>query len=424
MQLSRKNIEIKNAYKNAFFVLTFKYGNDKLNLFWGGSLVMVDVLSNRDMLINDVELGTKHASFRDGIFDIKTYLFKKDECYYLLLFPYSTLFLEDTFCVKLKDREELLRCFEELTCNLGIMLIEEKGKLVCKSNLDDRVNFNNEDYCLVSFNDLFMKKGDERIPLFSGDNLIIKLKSMINSIFGDDRNSFIPAYIYNSIYMKMFGKYCLEERDLSILKYYKQDGYTFLNSFLSSGELKVMFSSSKINRDFIDSLYRLYDFFDLFPVLEEDIVVFRGTSGDEALNTNHNSFISTSLDLTVAASFSSSILYQILLPRGTHCIPMDSIDVLSCLYGETEAEILLRPSNFKIISSCSEEDYEVIKVVCCEKDDFGDIVVGALNNRKDELIGMGLCSKDDFEDVLEYADEKRNMMNNRAEWSKCLKYEK
>ena len=385
---------------------------------------MVDVFSDRNMLIDDIEVSNKYAAFKNGMFDLKTYLLEKNGCFYLILFPFNTLFLEDTFCIKLNNKQEVLRCFEELTCNLGIMLIENNGKLVCHKTLENQIRFKSNNYDLVSFNDLCMKNDNIEISLFSGDDLIAKLKSMSNSIFGEERNSFVSSYIYNSIYMKMFGAYYLQDRDLSILMDYKQDGYTFLNSFLSNSELKIMFSCPRINRDFIDRLYQLYDLFEQFPVLEEDIVVFRGTCEDETLNINHNSFISTSLDSRVASSFSSSILYKILLPKGTHCIPMDSIDVLSSIYDETEAEILLRPSSFECISRYNKDEYEVIKVVCCEKDNFGEIVVNALERRKNELIGLGLCSEEGFEDVLEYANEKRNVINNEKKRPKCLKYEK
>lgn len=367
---------------------------------------MRELLTSKNTVIEDDEIISKFTAFRDGISDILTYLYEKDGYYYLLLSPYDSLFLEEDVCVKVYGKDALLKCFNELACNFGLMIIEDKGKLSYFNGLGHSVRCVSYVYDLISFDDFYIQSKDKKESLLRGDELTSKLKKMIPSIFGSNRNPFLSPYIYNCMYTRTLLPYSLNSFEFVVLDNYKRRGYEYINSFLGNGELKRVSGLEVVDRDFIDNLYYLYGVFDKFPPLEEDIVVFRGANEEEVLKSNYNSFISTSLDITVASSFSSCLLYEIILPKGTHYIPVDAIDELSTIFGETEAEILLRPSSFEIITSGIRKEYNYLKVLCHEKDNFGEIVVDALERRKDELIKRNFCDLEGYEDALEYAKSK------------------
>lgn len=125
-------------------------------------------------------------------------------------------------------------------------------------------------------------------------------------------------------------------------------------------------------------------------------------------NVEYNSFISTSLDKNVAqGNFSKGRLYEINLPKGTKYIPMDSIDGFSGMYTESEAEILLPPSSFKVLNKEQQGKTEVVNVEAEEKEDFLEIIKETLDRRKDELIEKGMCSEVEFEETLKYLNEKQ-----------------
>lgn len=124
-------------------------------------------------------------------------------------------------------------------------------------------------------------------------------------------------------------------------------------------------------------------------------------------NIEYSSFVSTSLDRSVAENnFSKGRLYQINLPKGTHYIPMDAINGFEGMYGESEAEILLRPSSFNVMNKEMERDTEVLSVNAKEKGNFSEIIRKSLESKKEEIIKKGLCDEKEFKEVLDYLNEK------------------
>lgn len=365
---------------------------------------MKELLSSKHTVVEDEEVLSKFNSFRDGIGDVLAYLYKKDNVYYLVLSPYDSLFLEEEFCIRVEGKDNFLRFIDDLTCNIGFIILDDNSKLSYKF-LNNTIRCGNCVYDLVDVCDLYIKSKEDKSLLF-GDALIKKIKEMKSSIFSSDRNSFISPYIYNTMYKKTLDLYSLDSFEFSVLDKYKRRGYEFINSFLRDTRIKRNSSFEVINKAFIDDLYCLYGIFDKFPTLEEEMIVFRGGSEEEVICSDYDSFISTSLDISVASSFSSCLLYEIILPKGTHYIPIDAIDELSSIFGETEAEILLRPSSFEIITSGIRKEYNFVKVICHEKDNFGEIIVNALERKKDDLINRGLCDEDGYDEVFNYAKSK------------------
>lgn len=220
----------------------------------------------------------------------------------------------------------------------------------------------------------------------------------------------MSSYVKNTMFTRMNGKHTLEKEDFELLKYYKEEGYEFLNSFLGNGELKTRGNIEKehIGKEFIDNLYKIDKLFEKFPALDESITVYRGaTTKNSSDNIEYSSFVSTSLDRSVAENnFSKGRLYQINLPKGTHYIPMDAINGFEGMYGESEAEILLRPSSFNVMNKEMERDTEVLSVNAKEKGNFSEIIRKSLESKKEEIIKKGLCDEKEFKEVLDYLNEK------------------
>lgn len=85
---------------------------------------------------------------------------------------------------------------------------------------------------------------------------------------------------------------------------------------------------------------------------------------------------------------------------------MDAINGFEGMYGESEAEILLRPSSFNVMNKEIEVDTEVLSVNAKEKGNFLEIIRKSLESRKEELIKKGLCDEKEFKEVLDYLKEK------------------
>ena len=105
-------------------------------------------------------------------------------------------------------------------------------------------------------------------------------------------------------------------------------------------------------------------------------------------------------------NFAKGTLYEIDLPKGTHYIPIDAIEGFEGIYSESEAEILLRPSEFNVTDRKTEDNLQIVSMIAKEKDNFSEILLSALNRRKEDLIQKGLCSERDFEEILSYVEEK------------------
>lgn len=366
---------------------------------------MSAILERKNRIISNAKLKKKFEDFSNGLFDdISMQLYEKEGKYFLTLEPYTDKILSNSMCLIANSSEELERYLEELSCNIGIMLAENTGKLQRDGNTKEKMKIDGKELNLVNYNQLFIEKEGERKNLLWDDKLTNKIKSISSKIFGNNRNPDISSYINNAMYTRMSGKRKLEKEDFKLLKYYKEEGYEFFNSFLGKGELKTRGNIEKENiTELIRNLYKLDELFDKFPALEENITVYRGASNRESANSiEYNSFISTSLDQNVA----KGRLYEINLPKGTHYIPMDSIEGFEEMYTQSEAEILLKPSIFNVTNRYKKDNQEIFDVNTQEKDDFSQILIDTLQRRKEELLQKGFCNEKEYNEVLDYINEK------------------
>ena len=377
-------------------------------------------LGRKDNIIKDRDIKKKFEEFSNGFFDdISMQLYESDGKYFLNLAPYSDKILSNNMCITASNKRELESVIEDLSCNIGIMLAEKSGKIQNTRINEQTVQIDGKEVSLLNFEQVYVEGKNENTELYKADELTEKIKSISSKVFGSEKDFDMSSYVKNTMFARINGKHTLEKEDFELLKYYKEEGYEFLNSFLGNGQLKTRGNIEKehIGKEFIDNLYEIDKLFEKFPTLDESITVYRGETTRNPLdNIEYNSFISTSLDRSVAENnFSKGRLYQINLPKGTHYIPMDAINGFEGMYGESEAEILLRPSSLKIKNKEVEGDTEVLSVTAKEKGDFSEIIRKSLENRKEELIKKGLCDEKEFKEILDYLNEKhKEEMINKA----------
>lgn len=384
-------------------------------------------LGRKDKIIRDADIKKKFEEFSNGFFDdISMELYETDGKYFLNLAPYTDKILNSNMCITASSKSELESIIENLSCNIGIMLAEKSGKIQKTETNKQTVQIDGKEVSLLDFEQVHIKGENGNTELYKVDELTQKIKSISSKVFGSEKNLDMSSYVKNTMFTRMNGKHTLEKEDFELLKYYKEEGYEFLNSFLGNGELKTRGNIEKehVGKEFIDNLYKIDEIFEKFPTLDESIIVYRGaTTKNSSNNIEYNSFVSTSLDRSVAENnFSKGRLYQINLPKGTHYIPMDAINGFEGMYGESEAEILLRPSSFNVMNKEMEGDTEVLSVNAKEKGNFSEIIRKSLESRKEELIKKGLCDEKEFKEVLDYLNEKhkeemiRNAKTNESKY--------
>lgn len=368
-------------------------------------------LGRKDRIIRDTDIKKKFEEFSNGFFDdISMELYETNGKYFLNLAPYTDKILNSNMCITASSKSELESIIENLSCNIGIMLAEKSVKIQKTETNKQTVQINGKEVSLLNFEQIHINGQNGNTELYKEDELTEKIKSISSKVFGSEKNLDMSSYVKNTMFTRMNGKHTLEKEDFELLKYYKEEGYEFLNSFLGNGELKKRGNIEKehIGKKFIDNLYKIDELFEKFPTLDESITVYRGaTTKNLSNNIEYNSFVSTSLDRSVAENnFSKGRLYQINLPKGTHYIPMDAINGFEGMYGESEAEILLRPSCFNVKNKEIEGDTEVLSVNAKEKGNFSEIIRKSLESRKEELIKKGLCDEKEFKEVMDYLNEK------------------
>ncbi len=368
-------------------------------------------LERKNRTIKDADIKKKFEEFSNGFFDdIAMELYEKDGKYFLNLAPYTDKILNSNMCITASSKSELESVIEDLSCNIGIMLAEKSGKIQKKETDKQIVQISGKEVSLLDFDQVYIGGKNGNTELYKEDELTEKIKSISSKVFGSEKNLDMSSYVKNTMFTRMNGKHTLEKEDFELLKYYKEEGYEFLNSFLGNGELKTRGNIEKehIGKEFIDNLYKIDKLFEKFPALDESITVYRGaTTKNSSDNIEYSSFVSTSLDRSVAENnFSKGRLYQINLPKGTHYIPMDAINGFEGMYGESEAEILLRPSSFNVMNKEMERDTEVLSVNAKEKGNFSEIIRKSLESKKEEIIKKGLCDEKEFKEVLDYLNEK------------------
>ena len=299
---------------------------------------MEEILDRRSKVIRNTEVKKKFEDFSNGLFDdVNTQLYEKDGKYYLILAPNSDKVLSGTMCISADSVEELGKHFEELTCNIGIMLTDDLGKIKINENENTVLTPDGRKISLVEFDELLFEKEGEERGIYTDEELSNKLKEERVNLFGDKRNSNISSYVINSMYARVNGRHVLQKDDFELLKYYKESGYEFINSFLGDGELKTRPADKvEIGKELVDKFVKLNELFNKFPALEENITVYRGaTTRNQSDSIEYNSFVSTSLDKNIAKRFSKGRIYEINLPKGTCCIPMDSIIGFEGMYNES-----------------------------------------------------------------------------------------
>lgn len=193
-------------------------------------------LERKDARIKDRDIKNGFDEFSNGFFDdIATNLYQKDEQYFLHLKPVGDKVLKSEMCININDGSDFKTVIEELTNNIGIMLSEETGQIEKKQDIDKIVEINGKEVSLVEFEQMHIE-GKE---LYKGEGLENKIKESSSKLFGKEANSEVPSYAKNAMFTKFNGKQQLSEEEFEKLKYYKEEGYEFLNSFLGDGELKT-----------------------------------------------------------------------------------------------------------------------------------------------------------------------------------------
>lgn len=368
-------------------------------------------LGRKDKIIGDTDIKKKFEEFSNGFFDdIAMELYEENGRYFLNLAPYTDKILNSNMCITASSKSELESIIEDLSCNIGIMLAEKSGKIQNNETIKQTVQIDGKEVSLVNFEQVHIKGENGNTELYKADELTEKIKSISSKVFSSEKDLNMSSYVKNTMFTRMNGRHTLEKEDFELLKYYKEEGYEFFNSFLGKGELKTRGNKEKehIGKEFIDNLYKIDELFEKFPTLDESITVYRGATTKKSSNSiEYNSFVSTSLDRSVAENnFSKGRLYQINLPKGTHYIPMDAINGFEGMYSESEAEILLRPSSFNVMNREMKGDTEVLSVNAKEKGEFSEIIRKSLESRKEELIKKGLCNEKEFKEALDRLNEK------------------
>ena len=112
----------------------------------------------------------------------------------------------------------------------------------------------------MDFDQVYIGGKNGNTELYKEDELTEKIKSISSKVFGSEKDLDMSSYVKNTMFTRMNGKHTLEKEDFELLKYYKEEGYEFLNSFLGNGELKTRGNIEKehIGKEFIDNLYKRY----------------------------------------------------------------------------------------------------------------------------------------------------------------------
>ena len=88
------------------------------------------VLERKNRIIRNNEIKQKFEEFSNGLFeDVSMQLYEKDGKYFLVLEPYTDKILSSNICISANNSSELESMIEDLSCNIGVMLAENTGKL-------------------------------------------------------------------------------------------------------------------------------------------------------------------------------------------------------------------------------------------------------------------------------------------------------
>ena len=187
-------------------------------------------LEKKNRTIKDADIKKKFEEFSNGFFnDIAMELYEKDGKYFLNLAPYTDKILNSNMCITASSKSELESVIEDLSCNIGIMLAEKSGKIQKNETDKQIVQIGGKE---VSLLDIGGKNGNTE--LYKEDELTEKIKSISSKVFGSEKDLDMSSYVKNTMFTRMNGKHTLEKEDFELLKYYKEEGYEFLNSFLEN----------------------------------------------------------------------------------------------------------------------------------------------------------------------------------------------
>ena len=305
----------------------------------------------------------ERRSFRPGFKDFQEHydgistLYEKDGKQFLYLSSTET---KQKCCIELNPNIELSEQLGLIACNIEAY----RGHTITSSEQQEII------------------VGNETVPLFNYDNIEFsdgvtsaKKLSIDEAALKIDPLS-MDGYIANNIYKDKINSHVSPEQ-FEMLEYYKAEGYEFINSFMGKGELHTR-GSEKITPEFCRKLLLMDKAFEDNPPLEHDLVVYRGSKSYE---TEHSSFVSTSLSKKEAEFFSPDNVYEIHIPKGTHVLSLDNIPGLRRDESSAEAEILLRPADFLYQSSQGNEH-----IVGINEHSFPKLLLEAMERRKDEYL--------------------------------------
>ena len=336
-------------------------------------------------LTNHEKKSTRYSEFKDfeNHYNGACALYEKDGKKFLYLSSNET---KQKCCIELDPNIELSQQLGTIACN-----IQAYNGYFITSQQQQSVSVNSQSFSLINYNELEFSNNLERNSKLSLEDVATKIDS-----------ASMDGYIANTLYQNKFNTTVTPEQ-FEILKYYKAEGYEFINSFLGSGDIKTR-GNEKITPEFCNKLLLLDKAFEDNPPLEQDLVVYRGSKNRE---TDHSSFMSTSLSKSVATNFSNNNVYEIHVPKGSHVLSLDNIDGLRNKESEAEAEILLRPADFLYQSSQGNEH-----IVNINEHTFSQLLLDALERRKDEYLkGKSAEEVQQYMESIEFV-KKQNANNN------------
>ena len=125
------------------------------------------VLERKNRIIRNNEIKQKFEEFSNGLFeDVSMQLYEKDGKYFLVLEPYTDKILSSNICISANNSSELESMIEDLSCNIGIMLAENTGKLQKVETEEQIVQIDGKEIGLTDFEHLRINGKGKNVELY------------------------------------------------------------------------------------------------------------------------------------------------------------------------------------------------------------------------------------------------------------------
>lgn len=348
-------------------------------------------LQKRNKIIRDAGARKAFAEFDENISGVIGTLYQQDDLFFIALEPpKSNSLLSEPICLKCNSASEIKTVLSEFACNVDMV---NGGNVTARDSMGSVSVEGEKSFKLTSIDRLAIDKEGKTHQFLSGNNLSDAAEKITDF-------SEIGAYAAGYLFANNNPSIKATDEQLHALKYYQEEGYEFINSFMRDGDLKLRGNLEKetVNVDFCKGLLEIDALFDKAPPLEKDMVSYRG---GEASQLDNDSFVSTSLSKSFSRGlFAKGAIYKITIPKGTHVLNIGSIENLKADM-RPEAEMLLRPCIFNINKETTEDKNKIYDVNMQEKS-FPDQLLKALHRRKEEYLKRMPKGEADYQSAIEY----------------------